>query len=171
LLIFLKDKYRMIIRQFDKHDFAAVKEIYQQGIDTREATFENMAPNWEIWDVKFSKDCRIVAMEGDAIVGWAALSAASSRAVYVGVCEVSVYVRDDKRGKGIGKKLLLELINLSEENNVWTLQASIFPENLASRKLHAYAGFREVGFREKIGKMDDLWRNTILVERRSRTIL
>jgi phosphinothricin acetyltransferase len=161
----------MIIRPFDTHDFAAVKEIYQQGMDTREATFETVAPNWEIWDVKFSKDCRIVAVDNDVVVGWAALSAASSRAVYVGVCEVSVYVRLDKHGKGIGKKLIQELISLSEENSVWTLQASIFPENLASRKLHAYAGFREVGYREKIGKMDDLWRNTILVERRSKMIM
>ena len=151
--------------------YPAVQKIYQAGIDTGNATFETKAPEWEIWNGKFMEAHRFVAIENEVVIGWAALSGVSSRCVYEGVCEVSVYVSPSASGKGIGTKLLQQLIADSEENKIWTLQASVFPENVASIRIHEKLGFRQVGYREKIAKRDGIWRNTVLLERRSLVII
>lgn len=158
----------MQVRKLIEADYPLVKQIYQFGIDTGHATFETRAPEWEIWDQKFLKTFRVLAGENNVITGWAALSAISDRCAYAGICEVSCYVHPAYQGKGIGKMLLGRLISTSEENNIWTLQAGIFPENISSIGLHKKLGFREVGYREKIGKMSGRWRNVLLFERRSK---
>lgn len=151
--------------------YSAVKDIYLQGIATRNATFQTEAPSWEEWDNGHLNHSRIIAVDDqDTVMGWAALSAVSSRCVYAGVAEVSVYIGADHRGKGIGNRLMQNLIKSSEQNNIWTLQAGIFPENTASLQLHQNNGFRIIGKREKIGKMGDTWRDTVLLERRSTVI-
>jgi L-amino acid N-acyltransferase YncA len=150
--------------------WAAVEKIYMQGIVTGNATFQSTAPSWEEWDSSHVPDCRIVAVEGEQALGWAALSAVSGRCVYAGVAEVSVYVADEARGKGLGSLLLQALIVRSEENNFWTLQAGIFPENEPSLRIHQKAGFRIIGARERIGKMNGVWRDTILLEKRSKSV-
>ncbi|WP_436488694.1 N-acetyltransferase family protein [Chitinophaga sp. ARDCPP14] len=147
-----------------------VLAIYEAGISTGNATFQTAAPSWEEWDQSHLKNCRLVATEDNRILGWAALTPVSSRCVYAGVAEVSVYVAPDARGKGIGKALLQTLIEQSEENKLWTLQAGIFPENTGSIKIHEACGFRIVGRRERIGKMGDTWRDTLLLERRSKKV-
>lgn len=157
----------LVIRDFTKQDFDNVKEIYQQGIATKNATFETHVPEWEEWNKKFLVQPRYVAETNDTITGWAVLSLVSTRQVYAGVCEVSIYVHQEYRNMGIGKSLLKRLIDFSESNNIWTLQAGIFPENAGSAKIHQELGFRFVGRREKIGRMDNQWRDTILLERRS----
>jgi L-amino acid N-acyltransferase YncA len=144
-----------------------VKKIYEEGIATGNATFQSSSPGWEEWDAGHVKNSRLVFVENDDIFGWAALTAVSGRCVYAGVGEVSVYVAADARGKGVGKKLLQELIGESEKNNFWTLQAGIFPENEASIKIHEDCGFRLIGRRERIGQMNGVWRDTLLLERRS----
>ncbi|MCW3109559.1 MAG: N-acetyltransferase [Segetibacter sp.] len=151
-------------------DWQAVKQIYEDGIATGNATFQQSAPTWEEWNSSHLSHSRIIAKEGDNILGWAALTLVSGRCVYAGVAEVSVYVSDKARGKGLGKQLLQKLIEESEANNIWTLQAGIFPENTASIKIHEACGFRILGTRERIGKMNGVWRDTILFERRSKTI-
>lgn len=148
----------------------AVKEIYKEGIATGNATFQQSAPTWEEWNNSHLPHCRIVAKEGDGILGWAALTPVSGRCVYAGVAEVSVYVSNKARGKGLGKQLLQKLIEESEANGIWTLQAGIFPENVASIKIHEACGFRVLGTRERIGKMNGVWRDTVLLERRSKTV-
>lgn len=151
-------------------DWKQVREIYLEGITTGNATFQKEAPSWEEWDKSHKLDCRIVAQLEDKILGWAGLSPVSSRSVYAGVAEVSIYVSQSSKGKGIGSKLLKALIESSEQNGYWTLQSGIFPENVPSLKLHKKYGFREVGRRERIGQMDGIWRDTILLERRSKKI-
>jgi phosphinothricin acetyltransferase len=146
----------------------SVKKIYEEGIATGNATFQTNAPAWEDWDAAHVKNSRLIAAENGKILGWAALTAVSSRCVYAGVGEVSVYVAAAARGKGLGKKLLQALINESEKNEFWTLQAGIFPENEASIKIHEDCGFRIIGKREKIGQMNGVWRDTLLLERRSK---
>lgn len=155
------------IRNFQIVDFPVVKQIYQEGIDTGHATFQEKAKEWEDWDKSVLSVCRLVAEENNSVVGWAALSSVSDRCVYGGVSEVSVYVANASQGKGIGYKLLSNLVEESELNNMWTLQAGIFPENKASIRLHEKCGFRIVGTRQKLGKMKDQWRDVILMERRS----
>jgi phosphinothricin acetyltransferase len=150
-------------------DWPRVREIYLDGIATGHATFEVDAPSWERWDAAHLPFARLVARR-DEIVGWAALSPVSQRCVYGGVAEVSVYVLSATRGAGIGRALLRALIDESERNDIWTMQAGIFPENFASIKLHLACGFREVGRRERIAKLNGIWRDTILLERRSKTI-
>jgi len=158
----------------------AVREIYREGIATRNATFETEAPDWEKWNAGHRKDCRLVAFEPFennselvipveklTVAGWAALSAASSRRVYAGVAEVSVYVTTAARGRGVGNALLQALVQESERNGIWTLQAGIFPENAASVSLHKSCGFREVGVRHRIGELSGTWRDVLLLERRS----
>lgn len=157
----------MIITNLTERHWPAVKAIYEKGIATGNATFQTEAPEWEEWDKGHIRACRLVAVENEQVIGWAALSAVSSRCVYGGVAEVSVYIHPDARGKGVGRKLLEALIAESEQNNFWTLQAGIFPENEASVALHEKLGFRHVGRREKIGKMNGKWRDTLLLERRS----
>ena len=144
-----------------------VLRIYLEGIATGNATFETEAPSWEKWDGGHLAKCRLIAKQGSTVLGWAALSAVSSRCVYGGVAEVSVYVAESARGKGVGRALLSALTNSSEDGGLWTLQAGIFPENTASIALHKSLGFREVGRRERIGKMGDIWRDVVLLERRS----
>jgi phosphinothricin acetyltransferase len=151
-------------------DWEAVKQIYEEGIATGNATFQQQAPNWEEWNNDHLSHSRIIAKEDGTILGWAALTGVSGRCVYAGVAEVSVYVSDKARGKGLGKKLLQKLIEESEANNIWTLQAGIFPENIASIKIHNASGFRTLGVRERIGQMNGIWRDTVLMERRSKTI-
>ncbi len=145
-----------------------MKTIYEEGIATKNATFETEEPEWIEWDEDHLKSCRFVALNDDKIVGWAALSPVSGRCIYSGVAEVSVYVSAAVRGKGVGKLLLNNLIRESENIDIWTLQAGIFPENQSSIILHKNTGFREVGYREKIGKLDGVWRDVILLERRSK---
>lgn len=158
------------IEKMRADDWEAVRAIYLEGIATGHATFQKEAPSWEEWDLGHNGECRIVARLDGEVVGWAALSPVSSRSVYAGVGEVSVYVSQKHNGKGIGSLLLKSLIELSEQSGFWTLQSSIFPENEGSIKLHENHGFREMGRRERIGKMDGVWRDTIILERRSRIV-
>lgn len=153
-----------------RSDWDAVHSIYLQGIATGEATFETDVPTFDEWDSSHLPGCRLVARRGEEIVGWAALSPVSSRCAYRGVAEASIYIAAPRRGEGIGKALLNELIALSEGEGIWTLESSMFPENEASIRLHKACGFREFGFREKIAELDGKWRNTILMERRSKLI-
>lgn len=152
-------------------DWEAVKQIYEEGIATGNATFQTTAPTWKEWDESHVPTCRLVALDDEELVlGWAALTAVSGRCVYAGVGEVSVYVSANARGKGVGKKLLQALIETSEQNNFWTLQAGIFPENETSISIHEALGFRQVGYREKIGEMNGVWRDTLLFEKRSTVV-
>jgi len=160
----------VFIRQFDQTDYPSVKNIYQQGIDTGNATFQVIAKNWDEWNNSMHSHSRIVAVKDNNILGWAALSPISSREVYSGVAEVSVYISTSAQGKGVGQKLLSHLILESENNNIWMLQAGIFPENIGSIKLHENNDFRQLGLREKLGKMNNVWRNVVLMERRSKTV-
>lgn len=158
------------VRPFAQQDFVSVKDIYQQGIDTGDATFQETAKEWHEWDDSMLETCRLVALDGAAVVGWAALSPVSSRAVYRGVAEVSIYISHRARARGVGQKLLSHLVTASEANNIWTLQAGIFPENGASIALHKNNGFRVLGTREKVGKMNNIWRDSVLMERRSQVV-
>jgi L-amino acid N-acyltransferase YncA len=151
-------------------DWLAVREIYRQGIATGNATFETELPDWEKWNSAHRQHCRLIARKEEEILGWAALSPVSARAVYAGVAEVSVYVAATARGRGIGKALLQALIEESERHGIWTLQAGIFPENVASITLHKSCEFREVGVRRSIGKLGDTWRDVLLLERRSQVV-
>lgn len=148
-------------------DWEQVRTIYLQGIATRNATFETEAPSREKWDASHLPGLRLVARGGDRVLGWAALSPVSGRCVYAGVAEVSVYVGASSRQQGVGRALLEKLIALSEEHGIWTLQAGVFPENHASLALCRKCGFREVGRRERLGKLDGVWRDVLLLERRS----
>jgi L-amino acid N-acyltransferase YncA len=158
----------MTIEPLTSAHWPEVKLIYEQGIATGHATFQTAAPDWEEWDKSHLSSPRILMMEGKQVLGWAALTAVSGRCVYAGVGEVSVYVASQAQGKGIGKKLLAQLITQSEQAGFWTLQAGIFPENKASLHIHTQLGFRILGVREKIGKMNGVWRDTVFLERRSK---
>jgi phosphinothricin acetyltransferase len=145
----------------------AVRAIYAEGIATGQATFEKDVPDRAEWERRFLPGTCRVALRGEAVVGWSALSAVSQRRVYAGVAEVSVYVAADARGQGVGRVLLEDLIGISETSGIWTLQAGIFPENEASVRLHRGCGFVEVGLRKRLGRMDGRWRDVLLMERRS----
>ncbi|HEY5885988.1 MAG TPA: GNAT family N-acetyltransferase [Pyrinomonadaceae bacterium] len=149
-------------------DWEQVRSIYLDGIATGHATFETSAPEWTKWDADHLAETRLVYREDEKICGWAALSPVSGRCVYAGVAEVSVYVAEDCRGRGIGQALLAALVDRSEQLDIWTLQAGVFPENRASIELHIRCGFREVGTREKLGQMAGVWRDVVLLERRSK---
>ncbi len=155
------------IRPFVPGDWPAVEEIYAQGIATRMATFETETPTWEQFDTGRLPAHRLVAVEDGRVVGWAAVSPTSSRECYAGVVEHSVYVDEERRGRGIGIALLQALVESAEADGIWTIQSSIFPENEASVRLHERVGFRVVGRRERIARLDGVWRDTVLVERRS----
>ncbi len=157
-----------LIEGMQPADWPSVRAIYQQGIDTGQATFETLTPSWEDWDQGHHPFGRLVARINRDIVGWAALSPVSRRAVYAGVAEVSVYVAEAYRGRGVGRALLQALILESLEHGIWTLQASIFPENEASVALHQRCGFRVVGRRERLAQQFGVWRDVLLLERRSR---
>jgi phosphinothricin acetyltransferase len=161
----------MVFRELTASNWAQVKAIYEEGIGTGNATFQTSAPSWDEWDSSHVKNSRIIALDdNDNILGWAALTPVSGRCVYAGVAEVSVYVSGKSQGKGVGKALLRELIWHSEGNGFWTLTAGIFPENIASLKIHQDAGFKVLGVRERIGKMNGVWRDTVLLERRSQKV-
>jgi len=158
------------IRQLETTDWQRVRAIYLQGIATGHATFETTAPTWEAWDAAHLEFARIVALSNGELCGWAALSSVSKRAAYAGVAEVSVYVAEEYRKRGIGLNLLQRLIAESEQYGIWTLQASVVPENNATVALHRRCGFREVGRRDRIGRLNGVWRDTILLERRSTVV-
>ncbi len=155
------------IELLERAHWSSVRKIYAEGIASRGATFETAVPEWEQWDRSHLPSCRFVADQDGAVVGWAALSPYSSRAAYAGVAEASVYVSGRHRRAGIGSILLGRLVSASEEAGIWTLQGSVFPENEASIVLCKNAGFREVGLRERIGELDGVWKDVLLLERRS----
>ncbi len=158
----------MTIRALTPDDWDAVRRIYAEGIATGNATFETQTPEWDAWNRARRPDCRLVICAArDAVIGWAALSPVSSRPAYAGVAEHSIYVAASARGNGAGTALMRALIDASEAAGIWTLQSSIFPENAASFALHIRCGFREVGRRERIAQMHGVWRDTLLIERRS----
>jgi phosphinothricin acetyltransferase len=159
-----------VIRALQREDWAAVAAVYVVGMATWIATFETGAPAWADWDASHLERHRLVAVvEGD-VVGFAALAPVSSRCVYEGVAEESVYVAERARGRGIGRALLEALVAGSERDGIWTLEAGVFPENRASLALHHACGFRPVGLRERIGRLDGAWRDVVLLERRTEEI-
>lgn len=156
------------IRPMTSADWSRVTEIYRAGIETGGATFETEVPSWEAWDAGHLEVGRRVAVDAvDAVIGWAALSPVSGRCVYRGVAEVSVYVAPSAHGRGVGTRLLEALVEASEEAGIWTLEASMFPENEASVRVHERSGFRRVGRREALGELGGRWRDVLLLERRS----
>jgi L-amino acid N-acyltransferase YncA len=163
-----------VIEPMRDSDWAAVREIYREGVATGNATFETGVPEWPAWDAAHLPHSRLVARRGGGLGGWAALAPVSSRAAYAGVAEVSIYVSEADRGQGLGRRLLAALVEESEGHGIWTLQAGIFPENLASLALHERMGFRLVGRRERIGRSHlshhGRWRDTLLLERRSQVV-
>ena len=159
----------MDIRAMLPNDWHDVSKIYLEGIQTKLATFQSEIPSYESWDSGHLPIGRILAAENQEILGWAALSPYSGRCVYSGVAELSVYVKADAKGKGVGTALVNRLIEIASENNIWTLQAGIIRENTPSRKLHLKCGFREVGYRERLGQMDNgKWHDVFLYERRQK---
>ena len=160
----------MEIRRLNKEDYDQVAEIYLQGIRSGHATFETQAPSWEHWVASHIMECSLAIIDSNKIAGWASLGTVSNRQAYRGVAEVSIYISNENKGKGFGQELLEKLVLESEKHGIWTLFASIFPENLGSIKLHKKMGFREIGYREKIAHMNGVWRNTIIMERRSESV-
>jgi L-amino acid N-acyltransferase YncA len=161
----------MKIRPLQPVDYESVRKIYQAGIDTKLATFETQAPDWEGWQKKFMPEFQFVAELDGKIAGWVALSKVSERYVYRGVCEETIYISPDFQGRGVGKSLLQFIIAHSEEKGIWTLQAGIFAKNNASIHLHEKSGFRHLGIREKIGQLDGQWLDVVLMERRSKLVM
>jgi len=151
-------------------DANAVLRIYAEGLATGTATFETSAPSWDEWDREHVEACRLVTRDGHEVVGWAALTPVSDRCVHGGVAELGVYVAAAARGRGAGKALLTGLVEASEAAGYWTLQAGIFAENAASIGLHHACGFRTVGTRERLGQLDGVWHDVLLLERRSETV-
>lgn len=160
----------MDIRTINQQNFDQVCRIYKAGIETGIATFQNDIPDWDSWDKSHLSNCRIAMFDGDEMIGWAALTPVSGRCVYAGVAEVSVYVATNFRGKRIGELLLNSLITESENDGLWTLQSGIFAENINSIKLHEKCGFRQIGYREKIGMKGGIWKDNIIMERRSKIV-
>jgi phosphinothricin acetyltransferase len=148
----------------------AVERIYEEGIATGIATFETSSPSWERWDAAHLPDHRFVALRYDGVVGWVAAVPVSDRCVYAGVVEHSVYVSEDARGQGVGRLLLERLVSSTDAAGIWTIQSGIFPENVPSVRLHERVGFRIVGRRERLGKLNGEWRDVLLLERRSSTV-
>jgi len=158
------------ISPLEPGDWDRVAAIYREGIESGDATFETAPPSWERWNAAHLSAGRLVARVGDGLVGWAALSPVSDRCVYTGVAEASVYVAAEARGHGVGRALLLAVIEAAEGAGIWTLQSGTFPENTASIALQKACGFHEVGRRERLGKMGGRWRDVILLERRSTVV-
>jgi phosphinothricin acetyltransferase len=159
-----------VIEPMTAEDWEQVRAIFEEGIRGGNATFETSPPDWEQWDQAHLPFCRLVARRAGAVVGWAALTPVSTRKAYAGVAEVSLYVAEKARAKGVGAALQEELTRQSEANGIWTLQGVVFAENVASLALLRKTGFREVGRRERISQLDGRWRDTILLERRSPVI-
>jgi phosphinothricin acetyltransferase len=155
----------VVVRDLRPGDWPEVSAIYEAGIRGRNATFETEVPSWEAWDAAHT--LRLAAVEDERVVGWAALSPVSDRCVYEGVAENSVYVALGFQGRGIGRELLTRLVEQAESAGIWTIQTNVFPENRASLALHQACGFRIVGVRERIGKLDGVWRDTVFLERRA----
>ncbi len=153
-----------------EENYPEVAKIYGEGLLTGTATFETTIPSWEKWNGGHLSFGRILAVAENKPLGWAALSSVSSPCVYGGVAEVSVYVSESARGKGVGEFLLKNLIEISEANNIWTLQSGIFRDNIASHKLHIKCGFREIGFKERVGQLKGVWKDNVLLERRSKIV-
>lgn len=162
----------ILTKSLENADWDSVKVIYQEGLATGQATFETEVPSQTDWDKGHLPFGRLGAFSvpDGSLIGWAALSSVSRRKAYAGVAEVSVYVAAAARGAGVGRALLQALILESERNGIWTLQASIFPENQASLSLHEGLGFRTVGQRERISRLNGVWRNTVILERRSKVV-
>ena len=159
------------ITKMSPSDWQDVSRIYTLGIETGIATFQTEAPSYEAWDTGHISRCRLVAKLASQVIGWAALSPVSSRCVYAGVAEVSIYIDPSYKGMQVGTSLLEALIEASEAEGFWTLQSGIIKENSTSLKLHEKCGFRVIGFREKIGKMPSgKWHDVVLVEKRSSKI-
>jgi len=158
------------IKCMAEESWPEVARIYEEGIATKNATFQTEAPLWTDWNKAHRQDCRLVASIDGKIVGWAALSPVSARPVYAGVAEVSIYIDAASRGKKIGDQLMNMLIQESESNGIWTLQSGVFPENEASIRLHLKHGFKVLGVKDRIGKMDNNWRSVALLERRSNSV-
>jgi L-amino acid N-acyltransferase YncA len=158
---------RVAIRRMGPGDWPHVAAIYAAGIATRNATFETEVPSFEEWDAAHLPDHRFVATDGERVVGWVALTGYSDRCCYDGVADLSVYVDPSAQGRGVGRVLLEHLVDDTEGSGIWTLQAGVFPENAASLALHRRCGFRVVGTRERIGRLDGVWRDVVLLERRS----
>lgn len=159
-----------MIRNITSADASDILKIYELGLETRNATFETKVPVWDEWDKKFHKHSRLVFIENDLIKGWAALAPFSIREVYRGVAEVSIYIHPEYSGKGIGSQLMEQLIKSSEDHEIWTLFSSVFPENQATIQLHTKFGFKLLGRREKIARLDGVWRDTLIFERRSKRV-
>ena len=157
-----------MIREMSESDSSRVLEIYRQGINTFNATFETNLPTWDEWDSKHLRQSRFVYDDKGVVVGWVALSQASTRYVYRGVAEVSIYIDLNFANQGIGSKLMEQVIRSSEGNGIWTLQSSVFPENTATLRLHEKFGFRIIGKRERIASLNGIWRDTLLLERLSK---
>jgi phosphinothricin acetyltransferase len=160
---------RIEIRDLRPSDWPEVARIFEDGIRTGDATFETGAPSWEEWDAAHTEHRLVAELDGE-LAGWAALSPVSERCCYAGVAESSVYVAELARGRGVGRELLEELIRRSETAGIWTLQAGLFPENKASLRLHLVCGFRLVGVRERLGELNGVWRDVLLLERRSEVV-
>ena len=160
----------MFIENMLSSDWPIVAQIYEEGIQTGIATFETQAPSYEDWDKAHETSCRLVAKKENTIMGWAAISQVSSRCVYGGVGEVSIYIGQAYRGQSVGLMLLKALMQESEAAGYWTLQSGIFPENKASIKLHERARFRFLGKRERIAKINGIWKDNLLFEKRSTRI-
>lgn len=159
------------IVEMENNHWNSVAAIYLEGINTKIATFQTEVPTWKEWDNSHLSICRLVAKSEDEIMGWVELSPTSSRCVYKGVAEVSLYISEKYRSKGIGTELLKSVISLSEKNNIWTLQSGIIKANKESIKLHEKCGFRQLGIRERVGKMHDgTWHDVVLMERRSKIV-
>ena len=159
-----------MIRELHDNDAAAVLDIYRQGLDTGEASFETEPPDWAEWRKKYHDFCRLVFERDGEVLGWAALAPVSARHCYRGVAEVSIYVAPAASGSGVGSQLMAAVVDASEQHGIWTLYSSIFPENEATRRLHLKHGFREVGIRERIARRDGRWRDTLILERRSQKV-
>jgi L-amino acid N-acyltransferase YncA len=160
-----------MVRDLRSGDWLEVARIYEEGIATGNATFETEIPSWEAWDAGHLTEHRFVAVEAGRVVGWIALASVSARACYAGVAEVSAYVAADARGEGVGGELLAALISSSEQGGIWTLQTGVFPENEGSFRLLRRFGFRVVGIHERIGRLHGVWRDVVLVERRSEVVI
>jgi len=160
----------MEVRALEASDWRDVSRIYAEGIATRNATFETDMPCWEVWDGVHLHHPRLVGTVAGEVVAWAAVAPVSSRPVYSGVAEISLYVGEKARGQGIGTELLAAFVREADAAGIWTLQTSVFPENEASLRLLERSGFRVVGRRERIGQLGGRWRDTLLLERRSEVV-